>query len=70
RGVGIKRVQELKHAAETSVGLTVGLAMARQEISYLIDQYLAIEERIEAHEARLEELVLQVPGASQMIAIK
>lgn len=70
RGVGIKRVQELKHAAETSVGLTIGLTMARQEISYLIDQYLAIEERIEVQEMRLEELVLQVPGASQMIAIK
>ncbi|QKY68677.1 IS110 family transposase [Lentibacillus sp. CBA3610] len=70
RGVGIKRIQELKHAAETSVGLTVGLTMARQEIRYLIDQYQAIQERIQAHEARLEELVLQVPGASQMIAIK
>lgn len=38
RGVGIKRIQELKRAAETSVGLTVGLTMARQELRYLIDQ--------------------------------
>lgn len=32
RGVGMKRIQELKCAAETSVGLTVGRTMARQEI--------------------------------------
>ncbi|WP_066195533.1 IS110 family RNA-guided transposase [Gracilibacillus timonensis] len=70
RGVGIKQARSLKHAAETSVGMTVGLTMAREEISYLIDQYVAIKGRIEAHEARLEELVLQVPGARQMIAIK
>lgn len=70
RGVGIKSVRALKHAAETSVGMTVGLTMARQEMSYLIDQYLAIKERIGTHETQLEELVLQVPGASQMTAIK
>lgn len=70
RGVGIKCVREFKHAAETSVGLTVGLTMARQEISYLIHQYVAIGERIQANEALLEELVLQIPGSSEMIAIK
>lgn len=70
RGVGIKRVQELKRAAETSVGLTVGLTMARQEIRYLIDQYQAIQERIQAHEALLEDLVHHVPGASEMMKIK
>lgn len=70
RGVGIKRIQELKRAAETSVGLTVGLTMARHEIRYLMDQYQAIQERIEAHEALLEELVLHVPGARQMMEIK
>ncbi len=70
RGVGIKRIQDLKSVAETSVGLTVGLTMARQEIRYLMDQYQAIQERIKAHEALLEELVLQVSGAKQMMEIK
>nr|WP_234032346.1 IS110 family transposase [Lentibacillus cibarius] len=46
RGVGIKRIQDLKQAAEDSVGLTVGLRMGRQEIHYLIDQYKALEERL------------------------
>ncbi|MGY0695037.1 IS110 family RNA-guided transposase [Virgibacillus sp. FSP13] len=70
RGVGIKRIQELKRAAETSIGLTVGLTMARQELHYLIDQYQVIQERIQAHEALLEDLVLHVPGARQMMEIK
>lgn len=70
RGVGIKRIRKLKRAAETSVGITVGLRMAREEILFLIDQYQALQERIQAHEALLEELVLHVPGANQMMAIK
>ncbi|HLS07701.1 IS110 family transposase [Lentibacillus sp.] len=70
RGVGIKRIQNLKLAAEDSVGLTVGLRMGRQEIRYLIDQYKALEERLIALEAQLEDLVLHIPGADQMIAIK
>ncbi|GGB44029.1 IS110 family transposase [Lentibacillus populi] len=70
RGVGVKRIQELKRAAETSVGLSVGLGMARQELRYLIDQYQAIQERIQAHEALLEDFVHHVPGARQMMGIK
>ncbi len=70
RAVGIKRIEELKQAAENSVGLTVGLQMGRQEIRYLIDQYKALEERLMALEAQLEELVLHIPGSSQMIEIK
>ncbi len=70
RGVGIKRIRDLKQAAKDSIGLTVGLRMARQEIRYLIDQYKAFEERLIALEAQLEEFVLHIPGADQMIAIK
>lgn len=70
RGVGIKHIRDLQRAAETSVGLTVGLRMGRQEISYLIHQYQAIQERIQSLEAQLEDLVLYVPGAEQMMGIK
>lgn len=70
RAIGIKRIQALKQAAETSVGLTVGLRMAREEFRYLINQYKRIEERLVALEAQLEELVLHIPGADQMTAIK
>lgn len=51
RGLGIKRIQALKHATEKSVGLTVDLTMAHQEFRYLINQYEAIQERIMTHEA-------------------
>lgn len=44
--------------------------MARQEIRYLLDQYRMLEERLIALEAQLEELVLHLPGADQMLAIK
>src|SRR5699024_3356690 len=70
RGVGIKRIQNLKLAAGDSVGPTVGLRVGRQEIRYLIDQYKAIEGRLIALEAQLEDLVLHIPGADQMLAIK
>ncbi|MGR2782621.1 IS110 family transposase [Bacillus subtilis] len=70
RAVGIKRIQVLKQAAEDSIGLTVGVRMAREEFRYLIDQYKALEERLVALEAQLEELVLLVPGTEQMTAIK
>lgn len=70
RGVGRKRIIELKQAADSSVGLTVGLRMAKQELSYLVDQYRALQERLLAHEALLEELVLHVPGADKMMDMK
>jgi hypothetical protein len=70
RAVGIKRIRALKEAAQESVGLKVGLRMARQEIRYLADQYQALQERLEAHEAQLQELVLHVPGAQEMMEIK
>lgn len=62
RAVGSKRIQQLKQAAEDSIGLTVGLQMARHEIRYLIDQYKALEERLVALEALLEDLVLHILG--------
>src|SRR5690606_25780584 len=48
----------------------VGLQMARQELRYLVDQYRFLQERLLAHEALLEELVLHVPGADKMMEMK
>lgn len=70
RAVGMKRIQQLKEAAQMSVGLEVGLRMARQEIRYLADQYQRLKERLETHETLLKELVLHVPGAHEMMEIK
>jgi len=68
--IGISKVREIKQAAESSVGMTVGLHMARQELGFLTDQFYALQERLEALEAQLEKLVLSVPGTDRMIAIK
>ena len=38
RGVGIKRANELRQAAERSVGLTVGTRMAKRELLSLSSQ--------------------------------
>ncbi|WP_079527766.1 IS110 family transposase [Halobacillus hunanensis] len=70
RAIGLKRMRQLKQAASVSVGLTVGLRMARQEFRFLVDQFRALQERLEALETQLEDLVLHVPGSDRMIAMK
>jgi transposase len=64
------KVQELQAVAASSVGITAGLYMAKEELRYLTEQYKRLEERLEGLQDQLEELVLQIPGADLMIAIK
>ncbi|WP_282154397.1 IS110 family transposase [Cytobacillus gottheilii] len=70
KNISITLIRKLKQAAASSIGMTVGLRMAREEILYLVGQYQRLEERLEALKTQLEELVLSVPGAERMIAIK
>ncbi|MBH9968986.1 transposase, partial [[Bacillus] enclensis] len=70
KNIGIERMRQLKKAAASSIGLTVGLRMAREELRYLVDQYELLDARLEALKEELEELVRLVPGADSMIAIK
>lgn len=70
RAVGLKRVRELKQAADSTVGIQVGLNMAQEELRYLVDQYIHLNQRLLTLEESLEELVIHVPGASEMVAIK
>ena len=63
-------VQKLKEAAASSVGIKTGLGMAREELRFLADQYRELEKRLDRLQDQLEELVLQIPGADLMIAIK
>ncbi|OIU71523.1 IS110 family transposase [Rossellomorea aquimaris] len=70
KNIGIERMRQLKKAAASSIGLTVGLRMAREELRYLVDQYELLNARLEALKEELEELVRLVPGADSMIAIK
>ncbi|SFE37066.1 Transposase IS116/IS110/IS902 family protein, partial [Lentibacillus persicus] len=51
-------------------GLTIGLRMARREIEDLIDQYHRLQEKLEAVDSDIEELLQEIPGTDQMLAIK
>lgn len=44
--------------------------MAQEELRYLVDQYIHLNQRLLTLEESLEELVIHVPGASEMVAIK
>jgi transposase len=70
KNIGIARMRHLKKAAASSIGLTVGLRMAREELRYLVGQYELLNGRLEALKGELEELVRMVPGADSMMAIK
>ncbi|WP_070121839.1 IS110 family transposase, partial [Bacillus marinisedimentorum] len=70
KNIASSRIRKLKQAAASSIGMTEGLRMAREEIRYLIDQYRMLQNRLQSLEAQLEELVMDVPGAERMVAIK
>lgn len=70
KNISISRIRKLKEAATSSVGLTVGLRMGREEIRYLVEQFHLLNERLQVLKEELEQLVLQIPGAERMIAIK
>ncbi len=69
-GVGIKRAQALVEAAHHSVGVAIGLSFAKQELAMLIEQYELYQKQLEGIEAQLEELVMEIPGAEEMVAVK
>ncbi|GAE95501.1 mobile element protein [Gracilibacillus boraciitolerans JCM 21714] len=69
-GVGIKRAQQLIDKANKSIGIQEGLRFAKREIHDLLDQYMLYQQQLEAIEEELEELVKEIPGAVEMIAIR
>ena len=70
RAVGLKRAQELKEATMYSVGVKEGTEMALYEIRLLMKEYHEVQNILEGIEARLEELVLTIPGAARLLEIK
>jgi transposase len=69
RGVGLKAANKLVSAAQGSVGLRQGPTMARRELQTLMSQYDLIQDQLDQLEAEIAELLTQIPGASQMLAI-
>ncbi|MGM8366823.1 IS110 family transposase, partial [Virgibacillus sp. W0181] len=46
RGVGLKKVRQLKEIARHSIGIQEGKTMARMKINTLMDQYTLLQEKI------------------------
>lgn len=69
RGVGLKRAQQLVDRAQRSIGLQVGLKLAKRELQYLLEQYELYQKQIEDLDVELETLVMDIPGAQQMLNI-
>ncbi|MEH6944091.1 IS110 family transposase [Bacillus sp. JJ722] len=70
RSVGLKKIQAIKLAASTSVGIRQGADMAKLELETLIDKYELIQSKFEELDAKIDGLIDQIPGVQQMLAVK
>ena len=70
RGVSIKTARKLLEAAGRSIGIREGHGMAEYEIRLLMKEYKEVKETLEELERKLEEIVLTIPGAMNLLEIK
>ena len=70
RAVGFNRAVKLIEGAKISVGIKEGLKMAEKELKVNLEQYDLYIRQLEQLDLEIEELVLQIPGAKEVITIK
>lgn len=70
KGVGIKKVRQLKDAARQSIGIKEGRDLARLKIQALLAQYHLIQAKIDKVWEKVKELLQRIPGVKEMVAIK
>lgn len=70
RSVGLNKIQELKRAARESIGLRQGSSMAKLELTTLLDKYDLIQMKFEELDTKIDNLIENIPGVQQMLAIK
>jgi transposase len=70
RGLGLGRIKNLKEAASRSVGIRTGSELAKMELKLLLTQYEWLHNRLEELEAKLDELLIQIPHVQQLLAMK
>ncbi|MGM8215139.1 IS110 family transposase [Bacillaceae bacterium W0354] len=70
RGVGIKRATKLVEVANKSIGIEIGLTFAKRELFSLLDQYELYLEQLQELDQEIEQVLENVPGADEMMAIK
>ena len=69
RGVGIKRAQLLVDKAQTSIGVTEGLAMAEYKLQYLLDNYASVMFKLDELMTKVESILNEIPAAKKMLLI-
>lgn len=70
RAVGMKRALSLVAAATASIGKRDGSQMAEYELKYLLERYGVLIRQLEDIEVKMEQLLMQVPNARELLAIK
>ncbi|WP_219837170.1 IS110 family transposase [Paenibacillus sp. R14(2021)] len=70
RGLGLGRIIALKEAASRSVGIRTGSELAKMELKLLLTHYDWLHNQLIELEARLDELLIQIPHVQQLLAIK
>lgn len=70
RAVGKKKAEALQKAAQRSVGLREGTRMAKRELARLLKQYQQLQADMGETDEEINDLVITIPGANEMIAIK
>jgi transposase len=70
RGVGLKKIRQLKEVARHSIGIQEGKTMARMKIKTLMDQYTLLHEKINGVWETIEELTSTISGVKEMADIK
>jgi transposase len=69
QGAGLGRIQSLKSAANRSVGIKQGTELAKMELQLLLGQYELIQCKFAELEAKLDQLLQQIPGVNHLLAI-
>ncbi|MDQ1914873.1 IS110 family transposase [Paenibacillus sp. GD4] len=70
RGLGMERIRCLKAAASRSVGIREGTELAKLELKLLLTQYELLESKFAELEAKLDEILKQIPHVKSLLAIK
>ncbi|TMV42480.1 IS110 family transposase [Paenibacillus mesophilus] len=70
RAVGLTKVRELKYVASQSIGIRQGSDMAKLELRILLDKYELFQQRLEELDSKMDQLLSQIPGVEQMLAVQ
>jgi transposase len=69
RSIGLKKIRALKEAADRSIGIRQGAAMAKLELRALLEKYDFIQMKFEELDHQLDQLLDHIPGVTQMLEV-